>query len=179
MYLRYIIFAFISLTASLIAFCFADVIALFVKHDGQLPWLFKWASTADNPAIGDKDFNKNQMPHCDPETWWGRYLLCRAWIRRNPAYWCDNFFGVTYKEGFEYTEEGQTDANIGRTELGVVYGIEGSYQRYMTNGDGRNYFEYCKVWRMNGLWHRVQFGWHLHNPMVGQTRHLKFTFNVW
>lgn len=179
MYIRYILSAFIGLTASLLAFIFADIIALFIQTDGQLPFLLKPFSTADNPAIGDKAFNRNQMPHCNPDTWFGRYLLCRAWVRRNPGYWLDHALGITVKDGYYAWHEGNLLTNIGRTESGLVYGAEGSYWRYLTNGDGRNYFEYCKVWRMNGLWHRVQFGWHLHTLAVGQTRHLKLTVSRW
>ena len=179
MILRYILSALTCVIATLLAFIFADLIALFIRSDGTLPWLLKWAATADNKAIGDKDFNENQMPTVSNKTWLGRYRLARAWTRRNPAYFCDFFFGITYKEGFEYTEEGQTDANIGRHHDGTVYGVAGSYSRHLINGDGKHYFERCWVWNSGKIWNRIQLGWHLHTPAVGQRRHLKLTTNRW
>jgi len=181
-YLRYFLSELIAAPAMLLSLLLADIIALFVKKDGRLIWPLRWAATADNPAIGDKAFNENQIPLANPNTWLGRYVLCRAWIRRNPAYWCDYMLGLTLIEGYKYTEEGDTEANIGRYSTGEVYGHAGSYTKHLINGDGKEYFEHCRVWFDGKLWQRRQYGWHLHTirlDTLGSRRHLKLTINRW
>ena len=181
MILRYLLSELIALPAAFLAFVFADVIALGIKKDGRLIWPLRWAATADNKAIGDKAFNENQFPLLNKNTWWGRVRLCAHWTRRNPAYWCDYMLGFTLIEGFKYTEEGQVEANIGRHSDGTVYGTEGEYHKTLINGDGRKYFEHCRVW-FDGTWHRRQQGWALHTlrlDTLGTRRHLKLTINNW
>lgn len=107
------------------------------------------------------------------------YICAVAWAIRNPAYGYDNWAGVTIKQPYQLTIEGNEQANISRDEDGTVHCTEGTYRKTLVNGDGKEYFEFCKVWHGEKTCNRMQFGWHLHTPEAGGRRNLKFTFNRW
>lgn len=179
MILRYLLSELIAIPAMLLAWLFADSIALFIKKDGRLIWPLRWAATADNPAIGDKDFNENQFPLLNKNTWTGRYLLCRTWVRRNPAYWVDWYFAAEIEKEYQISITGNPKANIGRDEQQRVFGTEGKYFVKVITGD-TSYFEGCKVWYNGKQWCRLQFGWcDLATVKSGDRRHLKLTLNRW
>jgi hypothetical protein len=179
MYLRYIALALIGLIATLIAFIFADVIALFIRKDGTLPPVLRWFSTYDNPAIGDASWRSREVEYIgEPTCWWDRYRLARLWIRRNPAMWIDHVFGVTVEFPYEYSETGNTKATLSRDANRWVTGIEGTYTSRLTTG-GKTYFDYCKVWQTSSAWYRIGFGWNLSPIEVGRTLNLKLVFNRW
>ena len=179
MILRYLIREIPALIAFVLAIAFADIIALFIRRNGELPFLLKWAATADNLAVGDRAFWDNQMQSLYPDTWCGRYRLCRAWIRRNPAYWMDWYFAAEIEKDYQISVTGNTKANIGRDDQQRVFGTEGKYFVKVITGD-TSYFEGCKVWFNGKQWRRIQFGWcDLAAVKSGDKRHLKLTFNRW
>ena len=114
--MRWLILAILSIIVTLAVMVFAPAIALFVGKDGELPKWLMWASTEDNPAIGDALFHANQMH-------WTKsyYLYALFWLWRNPAYSFDNYVGAKIPEGFIYSSKGDELTGNSPLHEGWVY----------------------------------------------------------
>ena len=75
--------ALLGLVATLANVLLSPIIALFICGDGYLPRWLGWFQTPDNPAIGDKAFQLNQMPWTlRLPDWLARYFLGIGWVLR-------------------------------------------------------------------------------------------------
>ena len=112
----WLILSILSFIVTLSVMIFAPLIALFVGKDGELPKWLRWASTEDNPAIGDSLFHTNQMH-------WTKsyYLYALFWLWRNPAYGFDNYVGAVIPKGFFYESKGDELTTNSPLHEGWVY----------------------------------------------------------
>lgn len=178
-YLRYLSLVILGLLVSAANILLSPILPLFIRA-GYLPDWLSWFQTADAPAWGDEAYHKREMAWAD----WLPYPLflyisAVCWVCRNSGYGYDNWAGCTIKQPYDYEAWGNENANIWRDDLMFVRGVAGKYTRLLTNGDGKKYFEKCWVWESDGIWFRVQFGWHLHTIEAGRVANLKLTFNRW
>lgn len=186
MYVRYIALVLLGIVVTILNVLLSPILPLFIRA-GQYPKWLSWFQTADAPAWGDEAFHKREMAWANwMLNWMFLYISAIFWACRNPGYGYDHWAGVTVKEGFTLVEDEDCTANISRDENMQVTGTEGTYKRKLINGDGKEYFEYCKVWvsptgigHKVHVWFRVHLGWHLHTIDTGVTRNLKLTFNRW
>lgn len=178
MYLRYLSLVILGLIVQLLNVLLSPILPLFIRA-GYLPRWLSWFAPADNPAWGDEDYHKREMAWA---SWMPNvmflYVSAMCWMCRNTGYGYDNWAGVTVKEGFTLVEDEDCTATISRDDHGIVWGKEGTYHRKLIN-DGKEYFEYCKVWKSGAIWYRIQFGWNLSPVIIGRTLLLKFTVNRW
>lgn len=108
--IAYPVFAIASWIMALIAIIFADVIALFVDKDGNLPKWLRWFQTPDAPCWG-ASFWKEQHPD------YSTRQLCSSWLRRNPAQGFDQFIKAKVTTQTEVKVRGNLDISDG------VYGV--------------------------------------------------------
>lgn len=180
MYLRYLALVLLGFPVMLANVILSPILPIFIRA-GYLPKWLSWFAPADSPAWGDIDYHKREMAWANwmPNVMF-LYVSAVCWMCRNAGYGYDHWAGVTIKQPYEYEAWGNENANIWRDELMFVRGTEGAYRRKLINGDGKQYFEYCRVWKNEaGIWWRIQFGWHLHTIEAGHTANLKLTFNRW
>lgn len=85
--LKYILFAFLSIVMTLVAYCFSWFFALFIDKDGNLPHSLRWFQPSDNLAIGDAMW-KIEHPG------WSNYQLARSYMMRNLAQGFDQFLAA-------------------------------------------------------------------------------------
>lgn len=183
MYIRYVSLVFIGLLITAANMILSPILPLFIRA-GYLPNWLSWFAPSDSPAWGDIDYHNREMAWAN---WMPNvlflYVSAVCWMCRNSGYGYDHAMGCTIKQPYEYEAWGNENANIWRDKLMFVHGTEGTYRRKLINGDGKNYFEWCKVWTNSaGIWYRIQFGWHLHSILpakIGKTRNLKLTINRW
>lgn len=179
MYIRYIALVIPLPFVMVLNVVLSPILPLFIRA-GYLPNWLSWFAPADSPAWGDIDYHKREMAWANwmPNVMF-LYVASVCFMCRNAGYGYDHWAGVTVKEGFTLIEDEDCSANISRDEHRIVWGTEGTYHRKLINGDWKEYFEYCTVFRRGDIWYRFQFGWHLHTIDTGVTRNLKCTFNRW
>lgn len=127
--MSWLILAPISVIFTLLAMLLAPLLALFVQDDGYLPrWLW-WFQTPAAPAIGDAQYQVEQMLGVSSK-WW----MATCWLARNPAYGFDIACGAKIKDGFHYDHSGDDEVN--NTPL-----HNGRVMRTVQNQDGSTYWQ--------------------------------------
>lgn len=194
--MKYILSELLVFPLMCLAYALAGFIAKRIKPDGTLPTMWKWASTPQDPAsmhsnlaIGDQMFWDEAG--IQPLTHENRVKLCKMWIKRNPAYFVDYYFGVTVAGVFDIDQDQMHNLEwYGDESKGREYYIanrkfyEGTLHRKLTQDDGE-YFEYwyVKRWTANHFV-RIRLGWFLDNTIArpmrsGERRSLQFTISPW
>ena len=168
MILRYLTISIIQVILMLVQFCFSWLIALSVTKDGHLRLLPSLFEPTDSLAIGDSDYWNNEMSYCMDWTISIRnYWLALNWGMRNPAYGFANIAGFDLQNYADYKLTGNPNIDVGWAGATI-----GSMLKTLTNGDGKKYFEYRKVWRWNSSYVcYLQLGWSLSNLEAGR-KHL-------
>lgn len=170
MFLRYIPRALIWIVLALICWIFAPVIARRMNIKTQmLPKRLGWFQTDDNLCTGDDSFKQNEMAGVTD-----LYVICSAWLRRNPAYGWLAARGVVIPTGFNYTCIGDPLIDIG--DFGARFGV--CYRTATING--KRYFDWKLVGNRDWLGrpskdygYMVRFGWNLAAPFkTGEVRNL-------
>lgn len=158
--MKYLLLAPLSIAFTLLAILLSPILALLVKSDGYLPDWLSWFQTPDNPAIGDKMFQENQMSWTK-----SKYLYALFWLCRNPAYGFDHAIGARIPEGFTYTSKGDEATTNAPIHNGWVYRkIDNAWQFYFVHQ-----WSETKCWKLN-------FGWKLWGKLeAGQVRQLVCT----
>jgi hypothetical protein len=145
-------------------------IAPFIKSDGHLPYPLRyWFEPTDSPAIGDDAYLSNEGAWTMKYPQWIRnYMLCYLWsCLRNPAYGFANQAGFDLLDPTNFISVGNPNIDVGDSGA-----ITGSVYRTLTNGDGRLYFEYRKIFRWSSsLVCYIQLGWSLSSLEPGR-KHL-------
>lgn len=159
MYLRFLFYAIPQVILMLFQFCFSFLIALSVTKEGHLRFFPVLFEPSDSLAIGNRMYWDNEMAYAmDWPVWIRNYWLALNWGMRNPAYGFADWAAVTMRgaDNFKTTAKlGDKEIDVG--DAGVVIS---SVFRTFTNGDGKKYFEYRKVWRSSIANVRyIQLGW--------------------
>lgn len=103
-------------------------IALFVKRNGDVPWIFKWSTTHDalsrvwwDEGYSDKSWIRKKYERSEYDTnYFIRYYSAMMWIIRNPAYRVAKFFGynqfgmllVTYVDESDLWDSGYPNTSF-------------------------------------------------------------------
>jgi hypothetical protein len=164
MFIRYIPIALFWIVLALICWAFAPVIARFMDMKTQmLPKRLGWFQTDDNLCTGDDSFKNKEMAGITD-----MYVICAAWLRRNPAYGWLSARGVKILYLPTVTVTGNPNIDIG--DFGATFGK--CYRTASING-----FDYFD-WKLVGRWsenygYMLRFGWNLAAPFsLGEVRNL-------
>ena len=180
--IKWVSLALLGVVVTLANVLLSPIVALFICGDGYLPRWLGWFQTPDNPAIGDKAFQLNQMPWTlRLPDWLARYFLCIGWAWRNPAYGYDQWAGFPVVGSTMYWSRGNERVNIARDAKGVCHVTEGWVLRRFVC-QGRHYFQFTALYRWNNsrAW-RISFGWTLSiwDVRSGNRCRINTTINPW
>ncbi|WP_035383992.1 hypothetical protein [Ferriphaselus sp. R-1] len=176
--------ALLGLMAVVVNVLMSPLIALFIGRDGYLPGWLTWFQTHDNPAIGDKAFQSNQMPWTLVlPGWLARYFLGIGWALRNPAYGYDRWAGFEVKNDNRlYAASGNEGVDIYRDAQGKCHVVEGWCLREVIIDCDKYYFQFTVLrrWSTSRAW-RVSIGWTLSKWELrrGNVCRLNTTINPW
>lgn len=153
--IMWIIYAVLSIVASLVTMLFSPIIVLFAKDDGYLPYLLAWCGQEDNSLDGDTYFNDplshpviNRLP---------RYIRRVIWLCRNPA----------------QVYDAQVAADLSANESISVYGNDKvSDQPHFVPGYcfarvGKYWMLYVTFPTFKNMCCRIYFGWKLMDYLHG------------
>lgn len=143
--MKYSFLAVESMLATLIAFLFNWLFALFVQADGNLPRCLSWFQPSDNKAVGDEIW-REEHPGDTP------YELALSYMNRNPAQGFDQLAQAKITSKTPYTVSGNINIADGKN------GIAGWYR--ITAGE---YWHFAYVWKIPYLDKCITggFGWRL------------------
>lgn len=163
--MTYLLLAPLSIVFTLLAILLSPILALLVKGNGYLPDWLSFFSTPDNPDIGDKMFQEQQMAWTK-----SKYLYALFWLARNPSYGFDHAIGAKIKPDFQLSLFGDILTTNAPVHNGYLW-------RKVRNKDGSSYWQFYFVhqWSDTKCW-KINFGWKLWgNLQAGQVRQLVCT----
>ena len=143
---------------ALVAILFAEVIALFVNKNGDLPWgLRQLFQPVDNKCWGDEEWSRDNPTY-------STYRLCASYLRRNAAY------------GYQSLAEVPVSDNHFFGDLSIRDGI-GGRDGWLFVVNSKGFWQLCFILNLgNGKCLRGDYGWSLVNASALLTGSLQLTF---